>query len=226
LHWNANTAGRGGSRGQSEQVNNEPIHPPNSPPPPPPPDDVEDNPFRPSKDLRVEDESAKEEGSPTSTTGDRQSSGPPASSTASDSQDKGNKFSFAFKTKQGPPPGPKPDLAQKMRESAGRRESGEDGKSSLASRYGVNGKPSKPREPRMVERIKRRIKPKPYLPQEFVESDSVYFRKPGNESVVGSGTYGKVFKAIHVYTNQLVALKKIRMEGERDGVSRRFLFSA
>jgi CTD kinase subunit alpha len=35
--------------------------------------------------------------------------------------------------------------------------------------------------------------------------------------VVGSGTYGKVFKAIHVYTKQLVALKKIRMEGEKDG---------
>ena len=48
-------------------------------------------------------------------------------------------------------------------------------------------------------------------------SKSVFFRKPGNESVVGSGTYGKVFKGIHVYTNKSVALKRIRMEGERDG---------
>ena len=48
-------------------------------------------------------------------------------------------------------------------------------------------------------------------------SDSVYYRKPGNESVVGAGTYGKVFKAIHIFTKHLVALKKIRMEGERDG---------
>lgn len=48
-------------------------------------------------------------------------------------------------------------------------------------------------------------------------STSVYYRKPGNESVVGSGTYGKVFKAIHVYTKQLAALKKIRMDGEKDG---------
>jgi CTD kinase subunit alpha len=63
----------------------------------------------------------------------------------------------------------------------------------------------------------KRLKPKPQLPEEFKTSDSVYYRKPGNESVVGSGTYGKVFKAIHVYTKSLVALKKIRMEGERDG---------
>lgn len=48
-------------------------------------------------------------------------------------------------------------------------------------------------------------------------SDSIYYRKPGNESVVGAGTYGKVFKAIHIYTKDKVALKKIRMEGERDG---------
>lgn len=48
-------------------------------------------------------------------------------------------------------------------------------------------------------------------------SDSIYYRKPGNESVIGAGTYGKVFKAIHIYTKDEVALKKIRMEGERDG---------
>jgi CTD kinase subunit alpha len=68
-----------------------------------------------------------------------------------------------------------------------------------------------------VKKIMKRLKPKPQLPDEFKTSDSVYYRKPGNESVVGSGTYGKVFKAIHVYTKNLVALKKIRMEGERDG---------
>ncbi|KFY46319.1 hypothetical protein V495_02544 [Pseudogymnoascus sp. VKM F-4514 (FW-929)] len=77
--------------------------------------------------------------------------------------------------------------------------------------------PRGPPAPRMVKKIMKRLKPKPVLPDEFKASDSVYFRKPGNESVVGSGTYGKVFKAIHVYTKELVALKKIRMEGERDG---------
>ena len=63
------------------------------------------------------------------------------------------------------------------------------------------------------------MKPRPELSEEHRNSDSVYYRKTGNESVVGSGTYGKVYKAIHVYTKNQVALKKIRMEGERDGVS-------
>ena len=71
--------------------------------------------------------------------------------------------------------------------------------------------------PAMVKKIMKRIKPRPTLPKEFAESTSVYYRKPGNESVVGSGTYGKVFKAIHVYTKDLAALKKIRMDGEKDG---------
>lgn len=72
-------------------------------------------------------------------------------------------------------------------------------------------------EPKMVKKMMKRLKPRPTLPTEFAESISVYYRKPGNESVVGSGTYGKVFKAIHVYTKELAALKKIRMEGEKDG---------
>lgn len=79
-------------------------------------------------------------------------------------------------------------------------------------------KPSPP--PVKVEKVKKkRLKPRPELNGEFAQSESVYFRKTGNDSVVGSGTYGKVYKAIHVYTNSPVALKKIRMEGERDGVS-------
>ena len=75
------------------------------------------------------------------------------------------------------------------------------------------------RSPEIIveKQIRKRLKPRPMLTKDFKESKSVYYRKPGNESVVGSGTYGKVFKAIHVYTKQLVALKKIRMEGEKDG---------
>ncbi|KAL8849583.1 MAG: hypothetical protein Q9221_005457 [Calogaya cf. arnoldii] len=72
-------------------------------------------------------------------------------------------------------------------------------------------------EPTKTKKIMKRLKPRATLPPEFAESTSVYYRKPGNESVVGSGTYGKVFKAIHVYTKNLVALKKIRMDGEKDG---------
>ena len=86
-------------------------------------------------------------------------------------------------------------------------------------------RPEKEREPRrertpeikIIKKIVKRVKPKPTLPDEWAASDSVYYRKPGDKSVVGSGTYGKVFKAVHVYTKDMVALKKIRMEGERDG---------
>ncbi|KAH7318492.1 serine threonine protein kinase CMGC group [Stachybotrys elegans] len=63
----------------------------------------------------------------------------------------------------------------------------------------------------------KRPKQRPTLPEDLIASESVFFRKPGNESVVGSGTYGKVFKGLNVYTKGLVALKRIRMEGERDG---------
>ncbi|UZP43958.1 hypothetical protein NXS19_011770 [Fusarium pseudograminearum] len=70
---------------------------------------------------------------------------------------------------------------------------------------------------RKVKKMMKRPKPRPTLPGDLVDSESVFFRKPGNESVVGSGTYGKVFKGLNVYTKGMVALKKIRMEGERDG---------
>jgi CTD kinase subunit alpha len=76
-----------------------------------------------------------------------------------------------------------------------------------------------PQVPKTKIIMMKRMKPRPTLVPEHSASESVYYRKPGNESVVGSGTYGKVFKGIHVYTKDMVALKKIRMEGERDGVS-------
>jgi CTD kinase subunit alpha len=74
-----------------------------------------------------------------------------------------------------------------------------------------------PELPRTKIVKRKRVKARPTLAPEHAASDSVYYRKPGNESVVGSGTYGKVFKGVHVYTKDMVALKKIRMEGERDG---------
>jgi len=189
-------------------------------------EDVEDL-FRPSKELQVEDkdESKKkdEEKMPPPSGPSRQ---PP---TGPQSQQNSSKFSFAFKasSKSVPTP-PKPEISQKL--------------NAAPSRPGAHPVPDRPRGPstrtiptepassrrqdfreqpppttRKVKKIMRRQKPRPQLSEEFKKSDSVYYRKPGNESVVGSGTYGKVFKAVHVYTKSLVALKKIRMEGERDG---------
>lgn len=79
--------------------------------------------------------------------------------------------------------------------------------------------PSRPSvsQTRRVKKIERTLLPKPNLPHELAKADSVFHRKPGNESVIGSGTYGKVFKGKHAYTGRLVALKRIRMESEKDG---------
>ncbi|KAF5027853.1 hypothetical protein F66182_41 [Fusarium sp. NRRL 66182] len=91
---------------------------------------------------------------------------------------------------------------------------------SARSRHEHRQPPEGPRvAPRMrkVKKVMQRPKPRPTLAADLAESESVFFRKPGNESVVGSGTYGKVFKGLNVYTKGMVALKRIRMEGERDG---------
>lgn len=123
----------------------------------------------------------------------------PAANTAgtkNGSQPEGNKIIFGFK---------------KMGKKGQRVDAGPTDISTLA-------KGRKP-VPRNEKKLVKRIRPRPTLSAEMAASESVYFRRPGNESVVGSGTYGKVFRAIHVYTGEKVALKKIRMEGERDGVS-------
>ena len=207
----------------------------------------EDNPFRPSKDLRVEDQTTQEENTML----------PPGKAAQSGPQvQAGPKISFALKSKPPPAPAAMPttDLSQRMKEPPSQpkaksairptsitlnnnkpktdhrydrrgdaptdRRSNHRYPDSRSSRREETRSERRP-EPRMEKRILKRIKPRPTLPPDLAASDSVYYRKPGNESVVGSGTYGKVFKAIHVYTKSMVALKKIRMEGERDGVSHR-----
>lgn len=228
--------------------------------------DEPENPFRPSKDLQVEDtgkaEEAEEDNMP-----------PPSRPPPSGPQ--GSKFSFAFKAASKPAvTAPKPEISQKFnaqppragvfqteersrddregrdardmrdvrdtrdamdtRETRGNRET-KDPRDALprdvptgpaSSRIQRNDQRQRqePRQrpdpaPRMrkVKKTMKRLKPRLLLPDDLATSDSVFFRKPGNESVVGSGTYGKVFKAVHVYTKNLVALKRIRMEGERDG---------
>lgn len=226
-----------------------------SPPPQattPTQDDGDDNPFRPSKDLQVEDQAAQETKMP-----------PPVRQTSDSSPKEGSKFSFAFKAKPGPvaPAKSPPDLTQKLKEAPKKENLLESSRTKPPQRPAVDTRPERskrddrrerdfrderrdhrdyrdrgdyrnirrsekePERDRKRERsppvkekkIMKRLKPRPTLPKEFADSTSVYYRKPGNESVVGSGTYGKVFKAIHVYTKNLAALKKIRMDGEKDG---------
>ncbi|RCI08163.1 hypothetical protein L249_6206 [Ophiocordyceps polyrhachis-furcata BCC 54312] len=138
------------------------------------------------------------------------------------------KFSFSFKPSAKPTPtAPKPEISQKLNALPQRRET-EYGSPSSAptepastrpradSRTAPDG-PQHSLRTRKVRKMVRRQKARPFLTPELAASESVFFRKPGNESVVGSGTYGKVFKGLNVYTKGLVALKRIRMEGERDG---------
>lgn len=149
---------------------------------------------------------------------------PPAAETQG--QQNSSKFSFAFKaSSKATPATPKPEISQKLnaapsrpvvQTSPERRGPPRTIPSQVAPRRHDFREPAAPTT-RKVKKIMKRVKARPQLSEEFKNSDSVYYRKPGNESVVGSGTYGKVFKAIHVYTKSLVALKKIRMEGERDG---------
>ena len=190
-------------------------------------EEPDDNLFRPSKDLRVEDETAAESLASNHAlppTNERRPMPPPVvSASRPDPQEKASsRFSFTIKTKAAPTP--KADFSQKMREMAARRdppgptERPKRTRSSVDDDVGQDPTHKRRMETPPEKRVVMRLKPRPTLPPELAASDSVYFRKPGNESVVGSGTYGKVFKAIHVYTKDRVALKKIRMEGERDGV--------
>ncbi|KAK2814117.1 hypothetical protein FQN50_000521 [Emmonsiellopsis sp. PD_5] len=224
--------------------------------------DEEDNPFRPSKDLQVEDENSK----PAPEKVEKKKMPPPnrQSSESSQPKESGGKFSFAFKSKAPQPatPKPVPDLAQRMREPPPRatdtsksrqsnapplrdkhstrpdrreerrdsrrddrrfdprdrhRDRREDRRTDVRTDVRYERRTERPPERKKPKKIMKRMKPRPTLSEEFSQSDSVYYRKPGNESVIGAGTYGKVFKAIHVFTKNMVALKKIRMEGEKDG---------
>lgn len=216
-------------------------------------EDTTENPFRPSKDLQVEDtshsEKTKEEEMPLVS---RAPPSGPQSQTP-------NKFSFSMKNASKPVVAvPRPEISSKFNAPAAPREPQQkpvqkpvpkptperpppaaprndrdrgglpknvptEPASARAARPPDRRQPDHNRsaEPtlrtRKVKKVMRRLKERPVLPEDMARSKSVYFRKPGNESVIGSGTYGKVFKGVNVYTRNLVALKRIRMEGERDG---------
>ncbi|KUJ17260.1 Pkinase-domain-containing protein [Mollisia scopiformis] len=239
LHWNATGGSTGAGRGQNTSGNATPQQsspqqyqqqagshestPQYNAPPEEEEEDADDL-FRPSKDLQVEDKEATKKG-------DDEQMPPPSRPppTGPQSQQNSSKFSFAFKaSSKATPTPPKPEISQKLNAGPARnlqisqdRPRGPNSRNvptepASARRQDFRTEPPAPTT-RKVKKLMRRLKPRPQLEPDFKASESVYYRKPGNESVVGSGTYGKVFKGIHVYTKKLVALKKIRMEGERDG---------
>lgn len=193
----------------------------------------DENPFRPPADLRAEDESARKK---RKTESSSIPTGPAAASTepktaeeqAAQAEREKNKISFSIKGRASMAASEKTPIIPKSETSPLVAKKTPTGISPLvqsnvpkSSNYVGNTRiePRKPATPATRKQIvkKKRPKPRPQLSDEFKQSDSVYYRKTGNESVVGSGTYGKVYKAVHVYTGGQVALKKIRMEGERDG---------
>lgn len=89
---------------------------------------------------------------------------------------------------------------------------------SLPSQHEARGEDRREITNKIVENVKSRSiqkaeppapppKPKPKPPASHYE----------RIAMVGEGTYGKVYKAKNVFTGELVALKRLRMEGERDG---------
>lgn len=95
---------------------------------------------------------------------------------------------------------------------------GPDGK----VRWGKNKdllRPPKP-PPRAACPAEHQIPPASILPADLnVPGLSVYPRKGGRASVVGTGTYGQVYKSINVYKHEQghVALKKINLQAEKNG---------
>ena len=236
LQWTPNSR-RGGPQGQSHHSSHtNSSHPSPVPVQHAPKDTIdppveEDNPFRPSKDLQMEDDFRETRPTPAP----RQTS----------TEGKESRISFAIKSKSQQSLSKAPsDLVSK---SKGPQRPTNESKDRLPShqprseRYD-DQKSQKPQHRRAEDskrphrdapnpkdrtadhsdyppskKQKHEAKPKLTLLPEFASSDSIYYRKPGHESVVGAGTYGRVYKAIHIYTKAKVALKKIKMEGERDG---------
>lgn len=199
--------------------------------------DEEDNPFRPPADLRTEDElSSKKRRLDSSTPTGSSTQQKPAEQKTLEAEREKNKISFSIKgrasrmaAEEKVPVVPKAETSPLVAKKAPAIVSPlvQGIASTKSSSHDMNARGSESARARRSdapssrkEKVrKKRLKVKPELSDEYKQSESVYYRKTGNESVVGSGTYGKVYKAIHVYTGGMVALKKIRMEGERDGVS-------
>jgi len=200
----------------------------------------DENPFRPPADLRAEDENVHKKRKmptiPASTTASSVAAPKTAEQKAADAEKERNKISFSIKgraslasaaaSEKATAPlesETSPLLAKKTPAPVSPLAQNSVPKSrNYEGNTRVELPAQKALQPPTVKTElvrKKRLKARPVLSEDFAQSESVYYRKTGNESVVGSGTYGKVYKAVHVYSGRKVALKKIRMEGERDGVN-------
>ncbi|KAK3109956.1 serine/threonine protein kinase, CMGC, CDC2/CDK sub [Teratosphaeriaceae sp. CCFEE 6253] len=195
----------------------------------------DDNPFRPPSALRAEDEDAtkKRRLGSASQASQTVSTSKTAREKEAEAEKEKNKISFSIKGRAGvsnpttektasssvPKPHETSPLAAKRLPATSSLLVPQPALPKSRLYVGNTRIDSKPEAPltRKETLRKKRIKAKPELSEDFRGSESVYYRKTGNESVIGSGTYGKVYKAVHVYTGRMVALKKLRMEGERDG---------
>src|SRR5271163_1513525 len=239
LQWTASNSKRGGPQGQNFQGSHpNSIHTSPSLSHQASRDSIEpaveesDNPFRPSKDLQVEDEQREAK------------SGLSGKHQGNNQQKDASKISFALKSKappsapakappdfnskakgplrpptdlkDRPPPPSHPkgryDIPERRDDRRGnkpfdRRNDFQEDKRPQHGRppypnsaqHHNDRRPTRSRSP-PSKKVKHDAKPRPTLPPEMATSESIYYRKPGNESVVGAGTYGKVFKAIHIYT--------------------------
>ncbi|KAF2673328.1 Pkinase-domain-containing protein, partial [Microthyrium microscopicum] len=78
-----------------------------------------------------------------------------------------------------------------------------------------SSKPRRKKFKKVVKKHRRVVLPVQKLPEDWAQSDFVYYPKPDRNSVVGAGTYGKVFKAHHVYLSKCVALKTLPLRQDR-----------
>ncbi|KAM0790151.1 hypothetical protein ACM66B_005471 [Microbotryomycetes sp. NB124-2] len=104
------------------------------------------------------------------------------------------------------PPSPARDTRSYSRPPSAMSDRSGPPRSPASRRRPDKGEPSRPATP---ERVLSEPAPAPAPPQPTELYERIV--------QVGEGTYGKVYKARNVETNELVALKRIRMEAEKDG---------
>ncbi|KAK9458044.1 kinase-like domain-containing protein [Dipodascopsis uninucleata] len=72
-------------------------------------------------------------------------------------------------------------------------------------------------EPSEVDSLSQSKSSRSVIPKSKLRTEDMNGSVYERISQVGEGTYGKVYKALNTITNKMVALKRIRMESERDG---------